>query len=355
MEIDLIKIFLPAVLAFGVGITLTPFLSNLLYKSKAWKKKSGKTLFNGQKAEIFNSLHKEREVNTPRMGGLVIWISAAVTIIGIWIISVIFPEDLLVKLDFLSRSQTWIPLSTLVLGGAVGFFDDLLEVRAGGGGLSLRYRLSVVGVLGILAGWWFYEKLEITTLGLPAVMGGGLEIGWLIVPLFSLVAIAIYSGGIIDGLDGLAGGVFAAIFSSYAIMAFYLGQINLAAFCTMLVGAICAFLWFNIPPARFYMSETGTMALTLTLTVVAFLSDSLGGGYGVSVLPIIAFPLFATSASAILQIFSKKFFNRKIFKIAPLHHHFEAIGWPAYKVVMRFWIISAMFAIVGTILAVVGL
>lgn len=123
----------------------------------------------------------------------------------------------------------------------------------------------------------------------------------------------------------------------------------------MVVGGILAFLWFNIPPARFYMSETGTMGLTLTLAVVAFMTDSLGRGYGVLALPIIGIPLVLASASVIIQILSKKFRKgKKVFLVAPIHHHFEAKGWPSYKVTMRFWIISVVFAILGVTLAIIG-
>jgi phospho-N-acetylmuramoyl-pentapeptide-transferase len=110
-----------------------------------------------------------------------------------------------------------------------------------------------------------------------------------------------------------------------------------------------------VPPARFYMSETGSMSLTITLTIVAFMTDSLAGGYGILVLPVIAFPLLLTSSSVILQLISKKTRNgKKIFQIAPLHHHFEAQGWPASKVTMRYWIISIVLAALGMLLALVG-
>ena len=159
----------------------------------------------------------------------------------------------------------------------------------------------------------------------------------------------------IDGIDGLAGGVFAVMFSAYSIIAFYQQQINLASFCAVIVGSLLAFLWFNIPPARFYMSETGSMALTVTLSVVAFMTDSLGGGHGILVLPIIAFPLLITTLSVIIQLLSKKFRNgKKVFLVAPLHHHFEALGWPASKVTMRYWVVSVIFAIIGVTFALVG-
>lgn len=328
-----------------------------------WKKKAGKMTIDGKETPVFNELHKTREVGTPKMGGVVIWASATFTIIGIWLISKIFPGDLTTKLDFLSRNQTWIPLFTLLTGAIVGLIDDYMDVKGSkdnaAGGLSLKKRLLIVGLIALFCGWWFYAKLGVSSIGLPFI-ADNLSLGWFFVPFFVLVTIFIYSGGVIDGIDGLAGGIFAAIFSSYAGIAYFQDQINLAAFCAVMVGAILAFLWFNIPPARFYMTETGSMALTVTLAVVAFMTDSAGnvtghGGYGILVLPIIAFPLVATSLSNIIQMFSKKFRGgKKIFLIAPIHHHFEAIGWPAYKVTMRYWVIGIFFALTGMVLALIG-
>jgi len=210
-----------------------------------------------------------------------------------------------------------------------------------------------VGVISVLIAGWFYFKLEVDTLGVP--FAPDFYIGFLIIPFFIIVALAIYAGGVIDGIDGLSGGVFGAIFAAYAGVAFYQQQIDLAAFCAMIVGAILSFLWFNIPPARFYMSETGTMGLTLTLATVAFMTDSLGEGHGVFALPIIAFPLVVTVASNIIQLASKKLRSgKKIFLVAPLHHHFEAIGWPPYKVTMRYWVLSIIFALFGLIIALIG-
>jgi len=356
MIIDIVKVFLPSVIAFIIGVLLTPPLTSFLYSRKMWKKKAGKVDLDGKETAIFNNLHQKRETGTPKMGGIVIWASAALTIVGIWFISKFFPTETTSKLDFLSRNQTWIPLATLLVGALVGLFDDFLEIKGNGdhiaGGLSLGKRLLIVGTVGLLAGLWFYFKLGISSIGLPA--GFELSLGVLFVPFFVLVSIALYSGGVIDGLDGLAGGIFATMFSAYAGIAFYQQQINLAAFCAMMVGAILAFLWFNVPPARYYMSETGTMGLTLTLAVVAFMTDSLGGGYGVLVLPVIALPLVLTTLSDIIQISSKKYRGKKVFLIAPLHHHFEALGWPSYKVTMRYWIIGVVSAMLGLILALIG-
>ena len=355
MILDTVKVILPAVIAFILGIAMTPIVAGFLYKHRMWKKKAGKIAYDGKDATIFNSLHKEKEVGTPRMGGVIIWLSAFLTILGIWIISKFFPTEAILKIDFLSRDQTWLPFFTLIVGSLVGLIDDFLETKGDvekmSVGLSLKKRLIVVGAIGILIGFWFFFKLEVTGINIPR--WGILEIGWLLIPFFALVTLAIYSGGVIDGIDGLAGGIFAIIFSAYTAIAFTLNQINLAAFCAMLTGAILAFLWFNIPPARFYMSETGTMGLTITLAVVAFITDTLGGGYGIIVLPIIAFPLVATALSSIIQVTSKKFRGKKVFLVAPIHHHFEALGWPAYKVVMRFWVIGVIFALIGVILTLV--
>jgi len=349
--IDVAKVFIPAAAAFFVGLAITPLLTHYLYKYKMWKKKAGKMAIGGGATPIFDRLHKDKEVGTPKMGGVVIWVSALLTILAVWSISKIFPTDIMEKLDFLSRSQTWLPLFTLVAGSLIGLLDDVLEVFGVGdyfaGGLSLTKRLIVVLGIGSVGAWWFFVKLGMSSISIPFV--GVLELGIFFIPFFIFVMTAVYSGGVIDGIDGLAGGVFMSIFSAYASIAFLQGQIDLAAFCAMIVGALLAFLWFNIPPARFYMSETGTMGLTLTLAVVAFLTDT------VLLLPIIAFPLFVTVLSDIIQVSSKKIRKgKKVFLVAPIHHHFEAIGWPQHKVTMRYWVISIVFAIIGIVIALIS-
>jgi len=353
MITDIVKIFIPATLSFIAGIAVTPIISNFLYANQMWKKKAGKISLDGTEAKIFNELHKTRETGTPKMGGVVIWLSVIVVTIGLWMLAVVIPNEITLKLDFLSRNQTWIPLFTLIIGALVGLVDDYMDITSSrnglSGGLSLAKRLLVVAIVAAFCALWFYFKLDVNSINIPLI--GELYLGILFIPLFIMVTLALYSGGVIDGIDGLAGGIFAAIFSAYAGIAFFQNQINLAALCATIVGAILAFLWFNIPPARFYMSETGSMALTVTLAVVAFMTDNLGEGYGLIVLPIIALPLVLTTLSNIIQIASKKIRGKKVFHVAPLHHHFEALGWPAYKVTMRYWVISIVVAIVGLIVA----
>lgn len=346
---EVIRILIPAAAAFVVGMAITPILTHYLYTYKAWKKTPGKLSLDGTTADEFNRLHVVHESRAPRMGGIVVWASVALTVGGIWVIAHLFPESGLIQLDFLSRNQTWIPLAVLILGALVGLVDDLLVIREGGAGIPLSYRLLVVVILSSFIGWWFWAKLDVTMVNIPFLEP--LFLGAAIVPFFVLVSLGLYASGVIDGIDGLSGGVLASIFASYTIIAFALGQMNLAAFSAAVVGGLLAFIWFNIPPARFYMSDTGTMGLTLTIATLAFMTDELGGGVGIAVLPIIAFLLVVTVASDVLQVLSKKFFGRKLFRIAPLHHHFEAIGWPGPKVVMRYWVLSVVFAFAGVIIA----
>ncbi|OHA58643.1 MAG: hypothetical protein A2571_02645 [Candidatus Vogelbacteria bacterium RIFOXYD1_FULL_44_32] len=348
MILSVIKVFAPTAMAFFAGIAITPILTHYLYKHRMWKKKAGKIAPDGRATPIFDKLHAHKETGTPRMGGIIIWTSALLTIALIWLIAQVWPTDVTTKLDFLSRNQTWLPLFTLIIASLLGLLDDVLQIREPkdgrpNGGLPFWNRLGIVITLGLVGGWWFYAKLGVSAIHIP--FWGDLTIGLWIIPLFIFVMSVLFSSGVIDGLDGLSGGVMAIIFTAYAGIAFFQNQIDLAAFCAVVAGGTLAFLWFNIPPARFYMSETGILGLTTTLTVVAFLTDS------VLWLPLIAFPLLATSASVVIQLTSKKLRQgKKVFLVAPLHHHFEAIGWPAYKVVMRYWIIGLITAIIGMIL-----
>lgn len=350
---DIIKVFVPTTLAFVFGILLTPLLTHFLYHHRVWKKVTGKTALDGNSAVEFNKLHQDREGHTPRMGGILIWASVFVTIFVLYLLErMVGTSTTFSDINFLSRSQTLIPFTTFCIGATVGFMNDFYDISHEGGGLRLRVRLLIITAMSALIGYWFYAKLGIDAIGIPYY--GELVIGALIIPFFIFFSIAIYASGIIDGIDGLSGGVFGIIFAAYAMLAFYQGQFDIAAFCGAIAGATLAFLWFNIPPARFWMTETGTMPLTLTLAVIAVMTDTLGGGYGVAVFPLIGALLTTTVLSSVLQIASKRFRGKKLFRVAPLHHHFEAIGWPNYKVVMRYWVIGIIAAIVGLIVGVTG-
>lgn len=350
MVTDIIKVFVPTTAAFLIGIALTPLITHYLFRYRVWKKRPGKTALDGTEATEFNRIHKEHEGKTPRMGGIVIWGSVLITVGALFAGHVFAPHSLLAEFNLLTRSQTWIPFAVLLLGALMGFLNDVYDVAHHGEGLRLRTRLLFVALVAAFVGWWFYSRLGITSVSIP--FDGTLELGALIIPAFILMSLALYASGVIDGIDGLSGGIFATIFAAYAGVAFYQQQIDLAAFCGTLAGATLAFLWFNIPPARFWMTETGTMGLTMTLATIAFMTDTLGDGYGVSVLPIIALPLVLTVLSNVLQIFWKRVLGRKLFRVAPLHHHFEAIGWPGYKVTMRYWVFGVISAIIGASIAI---
>ena len=357
MPIEIVKIILPTTLTFFVGIAITPFITNFLYKNEMWKKKVKTVAVDGHGTPIFNSLHAHKEIGTPRMGGSVIWLSAFIVGALLWTLARVLDLELFEKIEFISRNQTWIPFWALFVGAFVGLIDDVLEIKGWGGrlagGLPLKVRLGIIALIGLFVGSWFHLKLDVSSVGIPFF--GPLEIGWLIIPLYLLIMLVVYSGGVIDGLDGLSGGVFTAIFAAYGIYAFSLGQYDLAAFCGLLIGGTLAFLWFNIPPARFYMSETGSMALTIIVSILAFMTDDLADGMGIGILPIVGMLLFATAASSFVQVMSKRFRKgKKIFLVAPVHHHFEAIGWPAYKVTMRYWILAVIFAALGLLVAFVG-
>jgi len=350
MESDIIKLLVPASIAFWIGIFLTPLLTKYLYAYKVWKKTGGKTTLHGTEATEFNRLKGAEEIKTPRMGGIVIWGSVLVTVVLLFLLSLIIPEHTLGSLFFVSRSQTWIPLAAMFVGAVIGLINDYYDVVHGGKGLRLSIRLIIITLLASTIGYWFYAKLGISTIAIPYF--GGFEIGFLYILFFVGMTLMLYASGVIDGIDGLASGVFTSVFLSYATIAFMQNQYDLAAFCATVAGGILAFLWYNIPPARFWMTETGSMALTLSLAVVVVMTDTLGGGHGIVLLPIIGLPLLLTVGSVIWQILYRKYTGEKFFRIAPLHHHFEAIGWPSTKVTMRYWVLSIICAFLGITLAV---
>ena len=353
---NIIKILVLAVFAATIAMILALILIKILYKIKFWKKEARKKTITGEEAKVFYSLHKEREVTIPRGGGVLIWFSVLVVIFLFFALSEFSSIWWIKKLNFLSRSETWLPLFTLLMGALVGLFDDILSVfgrgKYVGGGVEFTRRLLIVILIGLIGGWWFYYKLGWDSIHIPLIYnfpeGIDITLGFWIIPLFILVMVACWSGGVINGLDGLSGGIFATIFGAFSIIAFSQGSVDLATFCAVIVGTLFSFLWFNIPPAKFYMGETGTLGLTSTMAVVAFLTDS------VAVLPIIAGLMVIEVGSIILQLLSKKFRKKKIWLSTPIHHHFEARGWPAYQITMRFWIISIVFVTLGVAIRLLG-
>lgn len=332
-------------IAFLVAFSFTPLLTHYLYKYRF-----GKNIRNTGATPIYSKMHSKK-AGTPVGGGIIVWGSVTFMAIFFWLLHQTFPSQITEQLNFLTRQQTLLPLGALFGSAMVGLVDDYLNVRKigpSGGGLRMTQRIWLYTAVAAFGAYWFYYKLDWSLIHVPYL--GDFEIGFWYFPLFILVIVATaFSVNETDGLDGLAGGILLFCYGAYAALAFSINRIDLAVFCATIVGALLAFLWFNIHPARFFMGDTGAMSLGTTLGIIAMLTNS------VFILPLIAFPLVVESASVLIQITSKKLFKRKVFLSAPIHHHFEAKGWPETKVTMRFWIIASICASIGLIFGLIGL
>lgn len=341
---NIMRVFAISAVAFVVAMAWTPILTRILYKYKL-----GKQIREDANAPIYMSLHKDK-AGTPTMGGLLVWI----TVFGLagffWLAGFLNLDSFISKLNFLSRSQTWLPIGALVISGLIGAVDDLMNIKkigSKGGGMRIRHRLLFYSAVAVGGAWWFFYKLEWDLIHIAGV--GDFYLGLWYIPLFIFIIIATaFSVNETDGLDGLAGGILLSCFATFGAIAFFQGKVELAMFCAAISGALLAFLWFNIYPARFFMGDTGAMAMGTTLGVVAMLTNS------ILVLPIVGFILVLESSSVIIQMASKKFRHKKIFLSTPIHHHFEAKGWPETKVTMRFWIISFVLATIGLVVGLMG-
>jgi len=336
------KIFFLTTVSFVLTLAWTPVLTHFLYRFSL-----GKGIRDAKAAPIFARMH-QKKAGTPTMGGILIWGTTLFLIITFSILANLF-DGVFDKLNFFSRRETLLPLGALIASALVGLIDDLFDIwKMGkdGGGLRMRHRFFIYGLIATVGAWWFFFKLEWTTLYIPFV--GLFDIGWWYVPFFIFVIIATaHSVNLTDGLDGLAGGTLLIAFAAYGAIAFAQGRYDLAAFCGVIIGALLAFLWFNINPARFFMGDTGSMSLGVTLGIIAMLTNA------ALLLPIIGFIFVMETVSVIIQMISKKFFGRKFFISSPIHHHLEAKGWPEPKIVMRFWVVAAVSAVIGLILFLV--
>ncbi len=341
MEIQIIKVLFFFILAFIFTVSWTPLLTNFLYKYKL-----GKQIRNSGNTPIFSKLHAHK-AGTPTMGGVLIWGTVLFLIVAFYYLSLLFPDKLISAFNFLTQKETLLPLGALLASALIGLVDDWLDIRKkgvfGGGGLKMRHRLLIYTLIAIIGALWFYFKLDWTTIHVPFL--GYFEIGWWYIPVFIFIIVATsFSVNETDGLDGLAGGTLLVAFASYGVISFVMGRYDLATFCAVIMGALLAFLWFNIPPARFYMGDTGSMSLGITLGIIALLTNN------VLILPFIGFIFLIESLSVIIQILSRKIRKKRVFLSAPIHHHFQAKNWPESKIVMRFWLISGVMALLGLLI-----
>lgn len=317
-----------------VAFLLTPLYTHVAYKYKFWKKQR-ETTTTGEKLQVFTKLHADKfKRNIPTMAGAVMVLAVAIVTLG-W------------NLD---RGQTYLPLAALIGGGLVGLIDDVINVFGKGkgvAGLRSSLKFGMVLLLGLGLGWYFYYKLGYHSIHVPFV--GNWELGWLIIPVFAFAVVATGNAvNISDGLDGLAGGLAASAFTGFGIIALLQGHTGMASFCFSVVGALVAYLWFNVYPARFFMGDVGSFALGTSLGVIAMLTDTF------LLLPVIGALFVVEAGSSLLQITSKRLFGKKIFISAPIHHHLEAKGWEETKITMRFWLISAAVAAIGVLIAIKG-
>jgi phospho-N-acetylmuramoyl-pentapeptide-transferase len=329
------QVFTFGLLGFLASMALTPLYTTAAFSGKWWKKARTHAM-TGEKARVYAKLHAAKHArNIPTMAGVIFVLSTIlVTLAG-----------------NLSRSQTWLPLAAFAGAGVIGLVDDIINIRGIGGsiaGMRAKMKSLLLIIVALIGGWWLYSKLGVTDIHIP--FAGPWHLGWLIVPLFVLVVFSTANAvNISDGLDGLAGGLAVIAFGAYAVIAFIERKYGLAGFCMTIVGGLLSYTWFNIYPARFFMGDVGSFALGTALGVVAMLTDT------VLLLPIIGAVFVVETASVIIQIASKKLRNgRKIFLSSPIHHHFEAVGWPETKVTMRFWIIGQVAAFVGVIIYLLG-
>ncbi|MEI8072889.1 MAG: phospho-N-acetylmuramoyl-pentapeptide-transferase [Candidatus Saccharibacteria bacterium] len=332
LTVEMTHILFQGFICFILAMAFTPIYTHFAFKYKVWKKIRTDAM-TGEKAPVYYKLHAAKHKrNIPTMAGIVGVVAVTITMLTLnW-----------------SRSQTYLPVFGLVAAGGVGLLDDFINIRGNSGIAGIRGSLKMALILAVaLTGaLYFFFRLGYSQIHVPAV--GNFEIGWLYIPLFVLVVVSTANAvNIADGLDGLAGGLLSTCFGAYSVIAFAQGNYGIAGFCLAMVGAVLAYTWFNIFPARFFMGDTGSFAFGTALGVVAMLTNS------VFILPVIAAVFVIEAGSSLLQIFSKRVFKRKIFLSAPLHHHLEAIGWPETKVTMRLWVIGAVSAVLGMLLGLI--
>ncbi|MEK7615789.1 MAG: phospho-N-acetylmuramoyl-pentapeptide-transferase [Patescibacteria group bacterium] len=327
---NVVRIFVVVTVSFFATLLLTPLWTRFLYRYKI-----GKQLRGPDEAPVFHGLHQHKE-GTPTMGGVLLWGTVTLITLIFWF----------TKYNFLSRSQTWLPLGVLIFAGLLGAIDDVYGVfRKGpnGGGLQMKLRVLLYLIIATVGAWWFYSKLEFNSINVP-FLGDVVVHGWYLLIFIFIIFATAFSANETDGLDGLAGGIFLSMFAAYGVIAFDQGRMDLVAFIGAIIGALIAFLWYNIFPARFFMGDTGSMSLGVVLGVIAMLTNT----------PLLLIPIgiifIIESLSVIVQKIYKKATGRKLFLSTPIHHHFEAKGWHETKVTMRSWMISAIGAIIGIII-----
>jgi len=319
---------------FLFAMALTPLYTTVAYKREWWKKQRTDA-WSGGEATVYAKLHAAKHHrHVPNMAGLIF-------VVAISLVTIV---------SNLNRGQTWLPLAGMLGAAAIGLIDDVMNIRGTSrvAGMEAKLKFALYSLVALGGGWWFYEKLGVHTVYLPGIHA--LNIGAAVIILFWFVVVATANSvNITDGLDGLAGGLLASSFGAYSVIAGIEGKYALAAFCLTVVGALLSYTWFNIYPARFFMGDVGAFALGTALGIIAMQTDT------IYVLPFIGAVYIMETGSVIINRLSKKLrHGKKVFLSSPIHHHFEAKGWPETKVTMRFWILGQIGAVAGLAIFLLG-
>lgn len=281
------------------------------------------------------------KMGTPTMGGMLF-------ILPVLLITLLFNAASLLGLTMLGRS-IFLPMGTLIVFGLLGSVDDWKKLRGKRSderGMRARTKFLIQVILGIIIAIGLQYVLQAPQLYLPW-MNLEYTLGIWYVPIATFLIVGFSNAvNFTDGLDGLAGLIAATCFATYGLIALLQGQLFLARFCFTLVGALFGFLWFNVHPAQLIMGDIGSLPLGATLAVVALMTGQW------ILLPIIAVIPLSEMVSVILQVgYFKLTHGKRLFKMAPLHHHFELLGWSETQVVQRFWLIELLAAIIGAAIA----
>ena len=352
-----------------LGFVLAPALISLLKQYGITRK--------GEYDDSLSIKDRAHKIGTPVMGGLLV-------VIVVTVMTILFNWD---------RRFTWVPIGVMMFSALLGGLDDLLNIFGSyrrirpfamvkklarvhkhwymriwyriqiplntikgffralgsrpGKGVQVHEKLFFQLIAGAVTAWWLFFKLgpEWELIAVP--FNGEVSIGWLLIPLVILIVMATANAvNFADGLDGLAGGSLIIAFGGLMIVAWLQGNIFFAVLNGTVVGALLPYTYFNVRPAKFEMGDVGSLGLGALLAVVAVAQNE------IMILPFIGFIFFLELASVLIQAFSRYVLGKRVFKMAPLHHHFEFKGWSEEKIVQRFWIIHSLAVIVGIWLSV---
>lgn len=285
------------------------------------------------------------KTGTPTMGGL-IFLIPLVIVISIF-------------MDIPRFNSLLLPLGVIISCGILGAFDDLLStVGRNRGGLAGRFKMVWLVAIGTIIAFILYlpkpyglghHTVLVPFVRDPTTPNGGVDIGWLFIPIAVIAIVGMANAvNLADGLDTLAGGTSAIAFASYGVVAFLQKQEPVVSLCFAVVGALLAFLWFNAHPAMVFMGDTGALTLGALLAVSALMTDQW------LLLPVIGIVFLSVTISDILQVlYFKLTGGKRLFRMAPLHHHFEMVGWSETQITMRFWLVSMLAGMLGVALALV--